>query len=220
MDHYFSRNAAIVRANFPLSFEFDRPSLTFREFSIQIFESFMALSLLVVASPVILAAIALIKATSRGPAVYRQERVGKNGKAFTIYKLRTMGCDAEKSTGPVLSWKADPRVTPVGNFLRATHLDELPQLWNVVLGEMALVGPRPERPFFVNQFRREIPNYRLREQVKPGITGLAQVCCGYNAAPEEKLEFDLVYIQHRYSLAMNVLIFFYTAKKVVFARSA
>lgn len=218
MNTYFDRNAAMVRAHFPLSFEF-QPELTAREITIQLVESFFALALLVLASPLILLGVALIKISSRGPAFYSQERVGRNGKIFSIYKLRTMAVDAERSTGPVLSCKADPRVTPVGTFLRMTHLDELPQLWNVVLGEMALVGPRPERPFFVNQFRREVPNYRLREQVKPGITGLAQVCCGYNALAGEKLEFDLLYIQHRYSWTMNLLIFFYTAKKVLLAKT-
>jgi len=218
MNQYFSRNAEAIRSSYSLTIDFEAARLpSLRYLAIQAIESLLALALLVAASPVLLACVVAIKLTSRGPAFYKQERVGKGGRNFNIFKLRTMSVDAERETGPILSWKADPRVTPLGNFLRRTHLDELPQLFNVMRGEMALVGPRPERPFFVNRFRNEVLNYRQREQVKPGITGLAQVCCGYDATPEEKLEFDLLYIRHRTSIAIYCLIFYYTAKKVLFA---
>lgn len=220
MDQYFAHNAAAIRATFSFSFDFERPSFaSLRALFIALAESSFAAVLLVLASPVMLLCFIGIKMTSRGPALYRQERIGKNGKPFTIVKFRSMRLDAEESTGPVLSWNADPRVTPIGNFLRKTHLDELPQLWNVLTGEMGLVGPRPERPFFVSRYRNDVPYYHMRERVKPGITGLAQVCCGYDAGADEKLEFDLLYLQHRHSWSMYFLILYYTARKVLLART-
>lgn len=220
MDQYFAENAAAIRATFSFSFEFERASFeSFRNFVVAFSEAAIAGLLLLIASPVMLLCVIGIKLSSRGPSLYKQERIGRNGKAFTIYKFRSMRVDAEEKTGPVLSWTADPRVTPFGNFLRKTHLDELPQLWNVMVGDMGLVGPRPERPFFVSRFRNEVPYYHLRERVKPGITGLAQVCCGYNAGPEEKLEFDLLYIQHQHSWSMYFLILYYTARKILLART-
>jgi exopolysaccharide biosynthesis polyprenyl glycosylphosphotransferase len=153
-----------------------------------------AIGLIVTAPAMALAALA-IKLTSPGPVLFRQERVTKGGRSFTIFKLRTMVVDAEKSTGPVLSaGKADARITPVGKLLRATRLDELPQLFNVLRGEMSLVGPRPERPCFVQQFEEQIPGYRERHQVLPGITGWAQVHGGYAIDAEMKLRYDLLYI--------------------------
>jgi exopolysaccharide biosynthesis polyprenyl glycosylphosphotransferase len=150
---------------------------------------------LLVSWPLILGAAAAIKLTSPGAAIFRQERVGKGGRTFTIYKLRTMVVDAEKHTGAVLSaGKSDARITPVGRFLRATRLDELPQLWNVLRGDMSIVGPRPERPCFVAQFEREIPGYRERHEVAPGLTGLAQVSGGYAIEAELKLRYDLLYV--------------------------
>jgi exopolysaccharide biosynthesis polyprenyl glycosylphosphotransferase len=150
---------------------------------------------LIASWPLMLAAAAAIKLTSPGPAVFRQERVGKGGRRFTIYKLRTMVADAEKHTGAVLSaGKSDARITPVGRFLRASRLDELPQLFNVLRGEMSIVGPRPERPCFVEQFEQEIPGYRERHQVAPGLTGLAQVSGGYAIEAELKLRYDLLYV--------------------------
>lgn len=131
--------------------------------------------LLVVALPVMLLAALAIKLTSRGPAFYQQVRVGKDGRSFTLYKLRTMVDKAEALTGPVWSSASDARVTPLGRILRKTHIDEFPQLFNVLRGEMSLVGPRPERPEFVAKLEWEIPCYRDRLNVRPGITGLAQV---------------------------------------------
>src|SRR5262249_20621003 len=131
--------------------------------------------LLVFAAPVIALAALLVKLTSRGPAFYTQTRVGRNGRLFTIYKVRTMMHKCESLTGPRWSLPGDPRVTRGGHFLRVTHLDELPQLVNVLRGDMSLIGPRPERPEFVPELERAVPRYRERLAVLPGVTGLAQV---------------------------------------------
>lgn len=145
----------------------------------------------------------LIKLTSPGPIIFNQERVGHNGRPFMVWKFRTMLVDAEKNTGPVFATVGDPRVTSIGRILRATRLDELPQLWNVITGTMSLVGPRPERPFFVEQFVRTIPEYALRYEVPPGITGLAQVNGRYATTAADKLRFDLFYIRH-YSVWLDL----------------
>lgn len=178
----------------------------------------LALLLLVIASPVLLACALLVKLTSNGPGIYRQMRVGKDGRVFPIFKLRSMVVDAEAETGPVLSREADPRVTLVGKFLRNSHLDELPQLLNIVRGEMSFVGPRPERPEFVSRFKESIPKYRLRHAAKPGITGLAQVCLRYDAAPEEKLKYDLRHVTGERSLKLNLFILYKTFMKVLVIR--
>jgi lipopolysaccharide/colanic/teichoic acid biosynthesis glycosyltransferase len=134
-----------------------------------------ALALLVVTAPVIIAAALLVKLTSRGPAFYTQTRLGQGGRTFQILKLRTMYQNSERDSGPQWCAKGDPRVTPVGRFLRRTHLDELPQLWNILRGDMSLIGPRPERPEFLPKLERAIPRYRQRLRVRPGVTGFAQV---------------------------------------------
>jgi lipopolysaccharide/colanic/teichoic acid biosynthesis glycosyltransferase len=159
--------------------------------------------LLVVASPLILFLVAIVRLTSAGPGFYRQVRTGRHGVDFTMLKIRTMYDNAEFVTGPVWSRPKDSRITPFGKFLRLFHLDELPQLINVVRGEMDLVGPRPERPVFVAELARVIPNYRARLQVLPGITGLAQV----NLPPDEsyecvrrKLVLDCLYIRNASAL--------------------
>ena len=144
---------------------------------------------------VILAAFALKIESFRAPVFYTQERVSRQGRVFKLYKLRTMVPDAEKTTGPVLSAYNDTRVTAVGRILRFTRFDELPQLWNVLKGEMSLIGPRAERPFFVEQYCRSIPGYDYRHIVNSGITGLAQVEGKYSTTAEDKLRFDLIYIQ-------------------------
>jgi sugar transferase (PEP-CTERM system associated) len=177
---------------------------------------------LLVAAPVLLAAAALVKLTSPGGALYRQERVGLNGRVFTIYKLRTMRVDAEAGTGPIWSTVNDPRITPVGGFLRTTRLDELPQLWNVLRGDMSFVGPRPERPQFVTQLTETIPYFSQRHVLKPGITGWAQVRLAYAASVEEaieKLQYDLYYIKNL-SLWLDLLILVETVKTVVRRRGA
>jgi lipopolysaccharide/colanic/teichoic acid biosynthesis glycosyltransferase len=158
------------------------------------------LVLLLLALPFLAAAAALVKLTSRGPALYSQTRLGKNGRPYTLYKLRTMVHNCEQLTGPRWATPHDPRVTPVGHFLRRTHIDELPQLWNVLRGEMSLIGPRPERPEFVPQLERAIPRYRDRLQVRPGITGLAQVQLPADTdlgSVRRKLAYDLYYLRHQ-----------------------
>ncbi len=149
---------------------------------------------------------ALIKYTSRGPVFYKQERMGLDGKAFQVYKFRSMYVGAEDETGPVWARDNDPRCTPVGKWLRRLDLDELPQLWNVLRGDMSIVGPRPERPYFVEQFKHRIPQYMLRHKVKAGITGWAQVN-GWrgNTSLEKRIEYDLYYIEN-WSVALDIKI--------------
>ncbi len=159
----------------------------------------LALVLLGAAAPIIGLCAILVKLTSRGPVLYRQERVGQHGQTFMLYKIRTMRADAEALTGPQWSQgESDPRVTWVGGILRKTHLDELPQLVNVLKGEMSIVGPRPERPHFVEKLKGVVPDYEKRLQVKPGITGLAQVRAGYDRTlldVRRKVKLDCMYIR-------------------------
>jgi lipopolysaccharide/colanic/teichoic acid biosynthesis glycosyltransferase len=158
----------------------------------------LALALTVIALPVMACCALIVKLTSRGPAFYTQTRVGQGGRPFTIYKLRTMIHNCESLTGPRWCVPGDPRVTPVGWLLRVTHLDELPQLLNVLRGEMALVGPRPERPEFLPQLERALPGYRQRLVVRPGVTGLAQVKLPADTdldSVRRKLAHDLYYIE-------------------------
>lgn len=139
------------------------------------FEIVISLALLVLTAPVMLACALLVRLTSRGPVVYSQTRLGLNGRHFRIFKLRTMYQDSERDTGPRWCAKGDPRVTPAGRFLRRTHLDELPQIWNILRGDMSLIGPRPERPEFLPKLEQAIPRYRQRLRIRPGVTGFAQV---------------------------------------------
>lgn len=151
---------------------------------------------LVLLSPFMAIIGMIIRLTSPGPALYSQDRVTVGGRVFPLYKFRTMVQDAESATGPVLATPDDARVTRFGQFLRTTHIDELPQLWNILRGDMSLVGPRPERPVFVDRFRNHIPHYDLRHQSPPGLTGWAQVAGGYHASAEEKAAFDLHYAKN------------------------
>jgi Undecaprenyl-phosphate glucose phosphotransferase len=162
----------------------------------------------------------LVKATSRGSVLFHQERMGLDGKPFTIVKFRSMFDDAEKQTGPVWAVADDPRVTPVGRFLRRSNLDELPQLWNVLRGDMSIVGPRPERPHFVAQFKHKIPQYMLRHKVKAGLTGWAQVN-GWrgNTALEKRIEYDLYYIEN-WSVRLDLKIMWLTLLKGFFHKHA
>jgi lipopolysaccharide/colanic/teichoic acid biosynthesis glycosyltransferase len=158
-----------------------------------------AMILLILTAPMVLVGAILVKLTSRGPAFYRQVRLGKEGQPFTLLKLRTMKNDAEAETGPVWSTANDSRVTPLGHLLRRTHIDEFPQLWNVVRGEMSLVGPRPERPEFVAKLDWEIPYYRERLKVQPGITGLAQMRLAADCSldcVQRKVVHDVYYVRH------------------------
>src|SRR5262245_5006459 len=157
-----------------------------------------ALLLVVLTAPLLLLAALLVKLTSRGPAFYTQTRVGRGGRLFTIYKVRTMIHNAESLTGPRWAIPGDPRVTWVGHLLRLSHLDELPQLFNVLRGDMSLIGPRPERPEFVRELEKALPSYRQRLAVRPGVTGLAQVRLPADTDLESvrrKLQYDLYYIR-------------------------
>lgn len=165
-----------------------------REWVKRVFDVFFSALGLVLLSPLLLLIAAAMKLTMPGRIIFAQERVGRHGQPFTLYKLRTMIEDAEAKTGPVLAaGKRDPRLTPLGRWLRLFRLDEIPQLWNVLRGDMSLVGPRPERPCFVDEYARVCPSYALRHRVRPGITGLAQVEGGYHTEAQDKLRFDLIY---------------------------
>lgn len=178
-----------------------RPGTAQRQFK-RILEVSVSGLLLLAALPLMAATALLIKLDSGGPVLYAQERVGEGGRTFTLLKFRTMQHNAEEATGPVLAVANDGRVTGVGRLLRPLRLDELPQLFNVLKGDMSLVGPRPERPEFVARHERENPYYRCRHLVKPGITGLAQVMAKYNSNVQDKLYYDLVYIRH-YSVLLD-----------------
>ena len=177
----------------------------------------VALALLALTAPLVLVAALAIRVSSPGAIFYRQRRVGQGGRPFTIWKLRTMTADAEEVSGPVLATVRDVRVTPVGRFLRATRVDELPQLWNVLTGSMSLVGPRPERPEFARRYAAEIPGYLERFQVRPGLTGLAQVNGEYHTSPAYKLKYDLAYI-YNHSLVLDMKIMAETLKVIVTRR--
>jgi lipopolysaccharide/colanic/teichoic acid biosynthesis glycosyltransferase len=169
----------------------------------------------------VLVAIA-VKLTSPGPIFHRQVRVGLDGKPFTIYKFRSMYVDAEARTGPVWATKDDPRITPVGKWIRRFRLDELPQLLNVIRSDMALVGPRPERPEFVKSLAEKIPYYNYRHCVRPGITGWAQINYKYGDTMEDvimKLEYDLYYIKNL-AVSLDLFIIFHTAKVMLFSKTA
>jgi sugar transferase (PEP-CTERM system associated) len=177
---------------------------------------------LVVLSPILVLVAVAIKLDSRGPVLYRQQRVGQKGHIFEILKFRSMRVDAEVHSGPVWAVDNDPRITRVGRVIRKLRLDELPQLINLLRGDMNFVGPRPERPYFVEMLREQIPFYDMRHTVRPGITGWAQICCSYGSTVEEnraKLEYDLFYIKNL-SASFDLLILFETAKVMLLGRGA
>jgi sugar transferase (PEP-CTERM system associated) len=185
------------------------------------FDVLLALIGLVLAAPLMLLTAAAVWLESGGPVLYRQERVGENGRIFTLAKFRSMRQDAETGT-PIWARTVDDRVTRVGRFIRITRLDELPQLWNVLRGDMSFVGPRPERPFFVAQLAAQMPFYEQRHAVKPGLTGWAQVKYRYGASLEdslEKLRYDLYYVKHM-SLPFDLTILFDTVKVVLLGKGA
>ncbi|GHT45574.1 hypothetical protein FACS189454_05300 [Planctomycetales bacterium] len=177
----------------------------------------LAVVLSIPAIPIVIFTILLVRLTSKGPGIYKQIRTGVNGKAFAIYKIRSMRVDAEAATGAVWCARKDNRITKVGKIIRATHIDELPQLWNVLRGEMSLVGPRPERPEFVKELEKRIDGYEYRLYVKPGITGLSQL----NQASDidlndvrRKLVYDFEYVEHA-SLWKDLCLIFCTALKTI-----
>ena len=166
-----------------------------------------------------LIAVLGIKLSSPGPLFFQQERVGLEGKLFLTTKFRSMRMDAEKETGPCFAQENDPRTFAVGRLLRKLRIDELPQLWNVLKGEMSLVGPRPERPVFVEQFLKEVPGYGLRFLVKPGMTGMAQIYGTYETTPQNKLRYDLSYIRSQ-SLRTDLRLLFLTFKLMLGRKGA
>lgn len=168
-------------------------------------------------TPLMLLISIIIKIDSEGPVLYKQERVGYKDRIYNVYKFRSMYKGAELETGPILARRNDERITRVGNFLRKLHLDEVPQFFNILKGEMSLVGPRPERPVFVEDFKHNIPGYHRRFVVKPGITGLAQLYGGYETSAENKLKYDLAYINN-WSLSEDLNIFFMSTEIILRGR--
>ena len=186
------------------------------------YDVLLSLAGLIISAPLFLIISLLIKLESQGPVFFKQTRVGRNEIPFNIYKFRSMHQYAEKITGPTMSFKNDPRVTLLGKIIRKTRLDELPQLWNVLKGDMSFVGPRPERPMFVEKFKKQIPYYPQRFSLRPGITGWAQIRCPYASTIEqtlEKLRFELYYLKH-FSLFFDVTIILRTIKVILFARGS
>ena len=183
--------------------------------------SCLSLVCLLISAPIMIATAIAIKIDSKGPILYRQKRVGHNGKIFELIKFRSMSVDAEKH-GAEWAQENDKRVTRVGNFIRRWRVDEIPQMWNVLKGEMSFIGPRPERPEFVKILQRETPSYALRHSVRPGITGWAQVNYQYGASKEdalEKLQYDLFYI-HNLTIFLDMHILIKTIKIVLFGKGA
>ncbi|MFR3568591.1 MAG: exopolysaccharide biosynthesis polyprenyl glycosylphosphotransferase [Paraclostridium sordellii] len=168
---------------------------------------------LIIGIPLIAIFGMLVKMEDRGPIFYKQERLGKNLKIFYIYKIRSMRVDAEKIGGVQWAQKDDPRITKIGKFIRKTRIDEIPQLFNILKGDMSLIGPRPERPELTYKFEKEIPGFIKRLKVKPGLTGLAQVNGGYEITPNEKLKWDLIYIKNR-NIIMDIKIILKTIRVV------
>lgn len=202
---------------YPLMELFPELLTPFNAFVRRIFDLFLATILFVMMLPVMLITSIIIMLETPGGAFYLQKRVGKDFKEFTVYKFRSMVKDAEAKTGAVWATKNDARVTKVGNFIRKTRIDELPQLWNVIIGNMSFVGPRPERKVFVDQFMEEIPYYYKRLRVKPGITGWAQVKHKYDETfddVKEKLKYDLFYIENM-SLMLDIVIILNTIRVVL-----
>lgn len=186
------------------------------------YDIFLSLIGLILSSPLLVIISILIKLESQGPVFFKQKRVGRNEKTFFIYKFRSMYNDAEKTTGPVMTFKNDNRITTIGNFMRRTRIDEIPQLWNVLVGDMSFVGPRPERPMFVEKFKNQIPFYNQRFSLRPGITGWAQIRCPYATNIQQtldKLRYELYYLKN-FSLLFDLTIILRTIKVVLFARGS
>lgn len=198
----------------------DIPMSTWNRILKRSFDIIFSLLALLIGFPLMIIIGFIIKITSPGPILYIQERIGLDGTTFPLMKFRSMRIDAEKNTGPVRNTKSDNRATPIGKILRRTSLDELPQLFNVLLGQMSIVGPRPERPFFVEQFKNNVPKYLERHRVKTGMTGWAQVNGLRGDVPiEERTKYDIYYVEN-WSLVFDVKIILKTIRAVIFARDA
>ena len=182
-----------------------------QRFAKRVLDIIISLIGIVLASPLMLIMTIIIKLSDGGNILYKQERVTIDEKKFNVFKFRTMVMNAEKLSGPVLAGENDPRITKAGKFMRSTRIDELPQLFNILLGDMSVVGPRPERPYFVKKFKEEIPNYKYRTIVKAGLTGLAQVWGKYSTIPEDKVRYDIIYIKN-YSLLLDLKLILQTIK--------
>ena len=203
-------------------FFYNPDKLFFSRIGKRIMDIVLSLLLIIVTLPLQILIAMLVKLTSRGPILYKQTRTGLFDKPFTIYKYRTMRADAEKHSGPQWAVHKDPRITRIGRFLRLTRFDELPQVFNVLKGEMSIIGPRPERPAFTEIFNKEIPFYHLRHSVRPGITGWAQVSYAYASSVEEtseKLRYDLYYIKN-FSLTLDMMIVLKTVKTLLTGQGA
>lgn len=193
-----------------------------RRFGKRVFDMLVSAALFVLTLPLMLLTSFLIYLEDRGPVFYEQERVGKNGSTYMVLKFRSMGINAEKSGNPQWASANDPRTTRIGRIIRKLRIDELPQIINVLKGEMSFVGPRPERPFFVDQLCRDVPFYNLRHSIKPGITGMAQVRYAYGASVEDsvqKLQYDLYYVKNN-SLFLDILILLETVQVVLLGKGA
>ena len=193
-----------------------------RDVTKRLFDVFASCLLLLLTLPLMLVTAIAIPLESRGPVLYRQERVGQGDKSFQVLKFRSMRADAEKDGRPQWAGKNDSRITRIGAIIRKLRVDELPQILNVLRGEMSFVGPRPERPFFVEQLAQQIPYYIYRHNVKPGITGWAQICYPYGASVEdsiEKLQYDLYYVKN-HSLFLDMIILFQTIQVILFGQGA
>jgi len=211
---------AFVLAGVPIVSLRERPLYGLRAFAKRVLDLILAVMLLIALAPLLVVVVILVRMTSPGPALFMQERMGLDGHAFQMLKFRTMSTDAESGSGPVFTSPDDPRVTPLGRFLRRFSIDELPQLWNVIRGEMSLVGPRPERESFVRNFRNSLPGYMLRLSTRAGMTGWAQVHgLRGNSSLEERLRYDLEYID-RWSLLLDIEILFRTAGQVLIGKNA
>ena len=195
-----------------LTFKIDQLGLTFEQrIAKRIIDILGSLVGLILLFPILIVVSIIIKLYDGGPIFFKQERITKNNKTFIIYKFRTMIVNAEAHTGPILATEKDPRITPLGRILRASRIDEFPQLINVFIGDMSLVGPRPERPFFVEQYNQEIEGFKYRTFTKAGITGLAQILGNYTTDPKIKAQYDLLYIKN-YSLLLDIKIILNTIK--------
>lgn len=185
----------------------------YQEFEKRVFDIILSIIVIAITWPIMLLIAIAIKIDSKGKVIYKQKRLTKNGKEFVIYKFRTMVEDAEKETGPTLAKKNDERITRVGKILRKTRLDELPQFFNVLKGDMSIVGPRPERKEIINEIIKEVPKYKEREEVKAGITCIAHIEGDYYTKPELRLEYDREYMKD-WSIIKDIKIIFKTIKKI------